>query len=89
VNSGIPGFSHLVGDNWHPNIPYGMVYLYPIYHAIWYIVTVIIERDGVRYRRTSVEVREDLHQKAKDEGWNMAALLNKALEDKVKGKKIG
>jgi hypothetical protein len=87
VNSGIPGFSHPVRYDETLNIPYGMVYLYPTYHAIWYIVTVIIERDGVRYRRTSVEVREDLHILAKEKGWNMAAMLNKALEDKKKGKK--
>jgi post-segregation antitoxin (ccd killing protein) len=52
-------------------------------------MVVVIERDGVRYRRTSIEVREDLHQKAKDNGWNMAAVLNHALDEKVKkeGKK--
>lgn len=64
------------------------------YHAIWYIMfehtiwygifvmAVIIERDGIRYRRTSVEVREDLHEWAKDKGVNMAAMLNRALEEK-------
>jgi len=52
----------------------------------WYIVVVIIERDGVRYRRTSIEVREDLHTMAKEKGWNMAAMLNKAIEDKARKK---
>lgn len=47
-------------------------------------MSVIIERDGVRYRRTSVEVREDLHQIAKVKGWNMAAVLNHALGEKAK-----
>lgn len=50
-------------------------------------MAVIIERDGIRYKRTSVEVREDLHLQARENGWNMAALLNKALEDKARGKK--
>ena len=50
---------------------------------------VVIERDGIRYKRTSVEVREDLHQKARENGWNMAALLNKALEEKVKKEENG
>lgn len=64
-----------------------MVYLFRTYHIIWYIVmAVIIERDGIRYRKTSVEVREDLHEYAKDKGINMAGLLNKALEEK-RGKK--
>ncbi len=63
-----------------------MAYCYLIYHAIWYIMAVIIERDGIRYKRTSIEVREDLHTMAKENGWNMAAMLNKALEDK-RGKK--
>lgn len=50
-------------------------------------MAVVIERDGIRYRRTTVEVREDLHQEARERGWNMAAMLNKALEEKVrKGK---
>lgn len=48
-------------------------------------MAVIIERDGIRYRRTSVEVREDLHEWAKGKGVNMAALLNKALENKRVG----
>ena len=47
-----------------------------------YCMAVIIERDGIRYRRTSVEVREDLHDYAKERGINMAGLLNKALEEK-------
>lgn len=51
-----------------------------------YSMVVIIERDGVRYRRTSIEVREDLHDYAKEKGVNMAGLLNKALEEK-RGKK--
>lgn len=50
-------------------------------------MAVIIERDSVRYRRTSIEVREDLHEYAKEKGVNMAALLNKALEEKRGGKK--
>jgi hypothetical protein len=50
-------------------------------------MAVIIERDGIRYRRTSMEVREDLHTWAKEHGVNMAALLNKSLEDKRRGKK--
>lgn len=50
-------------------------------------MAVIIERDGIRYRRTSVEVREDLHEWAKGKGINMAALLNKALDEKMRGKK--
>lgn len=50
-------------------------------------MTVVIERDGIRYKRTSVEVREDLHEWAKDTGVNMTALLNRALEEKRKGKK--
>lgn len=45
-------------------------------------MAVIIERDGIRYRRTSVEVREDLHIMARENGWNMAAMLNKAIEEK-------
>ena len=49
-------------------------------------MAVIIERDGIRYRRTSVEVREDLHEWAKERGVNMAAMLNRALEEK-RGKK--
>jgi post-segregation antitoxin (ccd killing protein) len=55
---------------------------------IWYIeMAVVIERDGIRYRRTSVEVREDLHDYAREKGINMAGLLNKALEEKRKGGK--
>jgi len=50
-------------------------------------MAVIIERDGIRYRRTSVEVREDLHEWAKGKGINMAALLNKALDETMRGKK--
>ncbi|WP_219968317.1 hypothetical protein ACKUB1_13830 [Methanospirillum stamsii] len=49
-------------------------------------MVVVIERDGIRFRRTSVEVREDLHEWAKEQGVNMTALLNRALEEK-KGKK--
>lgn len=59
-----------------------MIYLSK--HTISYdiFMAVIIERDGVRYRRTSIEIREDLHTMAREKGWNMAALLNKALEEK-------
>lgn len=46
-------------------------------------MAVVIERDGIRYRRTSVEVREDLHEWAKLNRVNMAALLNRALENKM------
>jgi len=50
-------------------------------------MAVVIERDGIRYKRTSVEVREDLHDYARTQGINMTALLNRALEEKRKGKK--
>lgn len=58
------------------------------YHSIYYIeMAVVIERGGIRYRKTSVEVREDLHEYARVNGINMAGLLNKALEEKRKGGK--
>ncbi len=60
----------------------------PLPQFRWYIfMAVIIERDGIRYRRTSMEVREDLHAYAREHGVNMSALLNKSLEDKRRGKR--
>jgi post-segregation antitoxin (ccd killing protein) len=47
----------------------------PTYHEI----------DGVKYRQTTVLIREDLHALAKSEKWNVSALLNKALENKRDG----
>ena len=65
---------------WHINSEHTIVY------GI-FVMAVIIERDGIRYRRTSMEVREDLHKHAKEQKWNISALLNHALEDKRRGKK--
>ena len=48
-----------------------------------------IERDGVRYQKTTVEIRDDLHKIAKMNNWNITALLNKALEEKVKSVYVG
>ena len=44
------------------------------------------EVDGIRYRQTTVLIREDLHVIAKERKWNMSAVLNRALEEK-RGKK--
>jgi len=44
------------------------------------------EVDGIRYRQTTVLIREDLHTIAKDQKWNISAVLNRALEEK-RGKK--
>lgn len=44
------------------------------------------EVDGVKFRQTTVLIREDLREKAKDKKINLSALINKALEDKL-GKK--
>ena len=51
------------------------------------VMSSFIERDGVRYRRTSVEIREDLHVKAKEQKINITAFLNNALEKKMKEEK--
>jgi len=55
-----------------------------LWRILYYIVVVIIERDGIRYRKTTVEVREDLLLIARERKWNMAATLNKALEERVR-----
>ena len=34
-----------------------------------------------------MEVREDLHTYAREHGVNMSALLNKSLDEKMRGKK--
>jgi hypothetical protein len=47
----------------------------------------LVERDGIKYRRTSVEIREDLHTYAKENNVNMTALLNAAIERRMKGEK--
>ena len=46
----------------------------------------VIIRDGVRYKHTSIDVKEDLHTWAKENGVNLGGLLNKALDDKSKKK---
>lgn len=51
---------------------------------VWCVMATV-ERDGVKYRKTSIEVREDLHRYAKEHGINMTALLNRVLEDRVAG----
>jgi post-segregation antitoxin (ccd killing protein) len=48
----------------------------PTYHEV----------GGIKYRQTTVLVREDLHAWAKREKVNVSACLNKALEEK-RGKK--
>lgn len=49
----------------------------PTYHEI----------DGVKYRQTTVLIREDLHAMAKEQKWNVSDLLNKALDEKRNGGK--
>lgn len=44
----------------------------PTYHEV----------DGIKYRQTTVLVREDLHAWAKAGKINISAALNKALEEK-------
>jgi hypothetical protein len=48
--------------------------LMPTYHEV----------DGVKFRQTSVLIREDLHKIAKESKWNISAILNLALEEKMK-----
>ena len=48
--------------------------LMPTYHEV----------DGVKYRQTTVLIREDLHKIAKERKWIISAVLNLALEEKMK-----
>ena len=76
----INGRSSIYNMAWH------IIFEHTIVYGI-FVMAVIIERDGIRYRRTSMEIREDLHAYAREHGVNMSALLNKSLEDKRRGKK--
>jgi hypothetical protein len=48
--------------------------LMPTYHEV----------DGVKYRQTTVLIREDLHKIAKERRWNISGVLNLVLEEKMK-----